>query len=180
MEYLDHISTGCRLKSKFPSWWQKNSKLKVTMFFLDIFFCRQCVKKYDNIVEGDQNKSDVENESDNDYSCETPRNKFNTSPDTMVIFPVHFHGVVQHSRTWTAKYKLDRAVEHHYQMLMLWVLINLLALNLLMLFLKLNKRAWLFTQFDKREVGYHYILWKDINFDTFTRFLAPSILCRTF
>ena len=50
-------------------------------------------------MEGDQNKSDVENESDNDYSCETSRNKFNTSPDTMVIFPVHLHGVVQHSRT---------------------------------------------------------------------------------
>ena len=31
------------------------------------FLCRQCVKKYDNIMEGDQNESDVEqNESDND------------------------------------------------------------------------------------------------------------------
>ena len=31
------------------------------------FLCRQCVKKYDNIMEGDQNESDDEqNESDND------------------------------------------------------------------------------------------------------------------
>ena len=36
--------------------------------------CRHCVKKYDNVMEGGQNESDVEqNESDNDCSCETPR-----------------------------------------------------------------------------------------------------------
>ena len=40
------------------------------------FLCCQCVKNYDNIMEGDQNESDIEqNESDNDYSCETPRKK---------------------------------------------------------------------------------------------------------
>ena len=61
--------------------------------------CRQCVKKYDNIMEGDQNESDVEqNESDNDYSCETPRKKLNTSLDTTGISPVHLHGVAQHSK----------------------------------------------------------------------------------
>ena len=75
-------------------------------------FCRQCVKKYDNIMEGDQNESDVEqNESDNDYSCETPRKKFNTSINTTSISPVHLHGVAQHSWASTAKNKLDRAVE---------------------------------------------------------------------
>ena len=88
----------------------KELKAKSYNFFPRHFFCRQCVKKYYNIVEGDQNRSDVENESDNDYSCEKPRKKFNTSLDTMVIFPVHLHGVVQHSRTWIAKYK-NRAVE---------------------------------------------------------------------
>ena len=72
-----------------------------------------------------------QNESDNDYSRETQRKKLNTSLDTMGISPVHLHGVAQHSRVSTAKNKLDRAVE---------VLINLLALNLLMLFLNLNKR----------------------------------------
>ena len=66
--------------------------------------CRQCVKKYDNIMKGDQNESDVEqNESDNDYSCEMPRKKLNTSLDTMGISPVHLHGVAQHSRASTAK-----------------------------------------------------------------------------
>ena len=36
--------------------------------------CRHYVKKYDNVMEGGQNESDVEqNESDNDCSCETPR-----------------------------------------------------------------------------------------------------------
>ena len=65
---------------------------------------RQCVKKYDNIMEGDQNESDVEqNESDNDYSCETPRKKLNTSLDTMGIFPAHLHGVAQHNRASIAK-----------------------------------------------------------------------------
>ena len=59
--------------------------------------CRQCVKKY-NIIECDQNESDVEqNESDNDYSCETPRKKLNTSLDTMGISPVHLHRVAQQS-----------------------------------------------------------------------------------
>ena len=72
-----------------------------------------------------------QNESDNDYSRETQRKKLNTSLDTMGISPVHLHGVAQHSRVSTAKNKLDRAVE---------VLINLLALNLLMLFLNLNQR----------------------------------------
>ena len=72
----------------------------------------QCVKKYDNIMEGDQSESDVEqNESDNDYSCETPRKKLNTRLDTMGISPVHLHGVAQHSWASTAKNKLDRAVE---------------------------------------------------------------------
>ena len=73
--------------------------------------CHHCVKKYDNIMEGDQNESDVEqNESDNDYSCETPR-KLNTSLDNMGISPVHLHGVAQHSQASTAKNKLDRAVD---------------------------------------------------------------------
>ena len=74
--------------------------------------CCQCVKKYDNIMEGDQNESDVEqNESDNEYSCETRRKKLNTSLDTMGISPVHLHGVAQNGRASTAKNKLDRAVE---------------------------------------------------------------------
>ena len=75
------------------------------------FLCCQCVKKY-NIMEGDQNESYVEqNESDNDYSCETPRKKLNTSLDTMGISPAHLHGVTQQSQALTAKNKLDRAVE---------------------------------------------------------------------
>ena len=84
--------------------------------------CCQCVKKYDNIMEGDQNESDVEqNESDNDCSCEMPRRKLNTSLDTMGISPVHLHGVAQHSRASTAKNKLDRTVEEpkHHQKIML-------------------------------------------------------------
>ena len=72
---------------------------------------RQCVKKY-NIMGGDQNESDIEqNESDNEYSCDTPRKKLNTSLDTTGISPVHLHCVAQHSRASTAKNKLDRAVE---------------------------------------------------------------------
>ena len=72
---------------------------------------RQCVKKYD-IMEGNLDESDVEqNESDNDYSCETPRKKLNTSLDTTGISPVHLHGLAQHSRASTAKNILDRAVE---------------------------------------------------------------------
>ena len=66
---------------------------------------RQCVKKYDNIMEGDQN------ESDNDCSCEMPRKKLNTTLDTMGISPVHLHGVAQQSWASTAKNKLERAVE---------------------------------------------------------------------
>ena len=50
-------------------------------------------------MEGDQNESEVEqNESDNDYSCEMPRKKLNTSLDTMGISPLHLHGVAQHSQ----------------------------------------------------------------------------------
>ena len=76
-------------------------------------FCRQCVKKYDNIMEDDQHESDVEqNESNNDYSCQTPRKKLNTSLDTMGISPDHLHGVAQHNQASTAKNKLDRAVEY--------------------------------------------------------------------
>ena len=71
------------------------------------FLCRQCVKKY-NIMEGDQNESDIEqNESDSDYSCETPRKKLNTSLDTMGISSPQLHGVTQQSWTSTAKNKLD-------------------------------------------------------------------------
>ena len=56
-------------------------------------------------MEGDQN------ESDNDYSWETPRKKLNTSLDTMGISAVHLHGVAPNSWASTAKNKLDRAVE---------------------------------------------------------------------
>ena len=74
--------------------------------------CRQCVKKYDNIMEGDQNESYVEqNESDNGYSFETLRKRLNTSLDTMDISPVRLHGVAQHSQASTAKNKLYRTVE---------------------------------------------------------------------
>ena len=123
-------------------------------------------------MEGDPNGSDVgQNESDNGYSRETQRKKLNTSLDTMGISPVHLHDVAQHSRVSTAKNKLDRAVE---------VLINLLVLNLLMLFLNLNqrhqslivctiwwKRSWLTLRTLKR---YRFC----------TRFMIPSILCWTF
>ena len=62
-------------------------------------------------MEGDQNESDVEqNESDNDYSCETPKKKLNTSLDTMGISPVHLHDVAQHRRASTANNNLDGAV----------------------------------------------------------------------
>ena len=114
VEYFDHISARCKVKNKFPSWWQKNSKQKVTKLFLEIPFVVSLLKKYGNIMEGDQmeNESDVEqNESDNDYSCKMPRKKLNTSLDTMGISPVHLHGVAQNGRASTAKNKLDRAVE---------------------------------------------------------------------
>ena len=67
-------------------------------------FCLQCVRKYDNIIVGDQSESDVEqNESHNDYSCKTPRKKLNTSLDTMGISHAHLIGVAQHSWASTAK-----------------------------------------------------------------------------
>ena len=60
--------------------------------------CRQCVKKYDNIMEGNQNESGVEqNESDNDYSCETLWKKLSTGLDTMGISTIHVHRVAQQS-----------------------------------------------------------------------------------
>ena len=60
--------------------------------------CRQCVKKYDNIMEGNQNESGVEqNESDNDYSCETLWKKVSTGLDTMGISTIRVHRVAQQS-----------------------------------------------------------------------------------
>ena len=38
----------------------------------------------------------------------------------------------------------------------------------------------MFAQFDEREVEYHYVPWKHTEFDTCTRFMVQSILCRTF
>ena len=65
--------------------------------------CRQCVKRYDNIIDNDKKESDVEqNESDNYYSCETPRKDLITSLEPMGISPVHLNGVVQHGRGSTA------------------------------------------------------------------------------
>ena len=90
----------------------KELKAKFCSVIPGYSLCCQCIKKYDNTMEHDQNQSDVEqNESDNDYSCKTPRKKLNTSLDTMGISPVHLHGVAQQSRASTAKNKLDRAVE---------------------------------------------------------------------
>ena len=107
------------------------------------FLCRQCVKKY-NIMEGDQNESDVEqNESDNDYSCEMPRKKLNTSLDTKGISPVHLHGVAQHSQASPVKNKLDRAVEVVKTSLSDAYIVStdqLASSEPLMLFLKLKKR----------------------------------------
>ena len=135
-------------------------------------------------MEGDQNESDIEqSESDNAYSCEMPRKKLNTSFDTMSISPVHLHGVAQHSRASTAKNKLDSTVEVLKTSLSdayVMSTINLLALNLLMIFLRLNKRhqsliictIW----YDERQVNYCYILWKDTDFDTCTKFMVPLIL----
>ena len=104
----------------------------------------QCVKKYDNIMEGDQNESDVEqNESDNDYSCEMPRKKLNTSLDTKGISPVHLHGVAQHSQASPVKNKLDRAVEVVKTSLSDAYIVStdqLASSEPLMLFLKLKKR----------------------------------------
>ena len=90
----------------------KELKAKFCSVIPGYSLCCQCIKKYDNTMEHDQNQSDVEqNESDNDYSCKTPRKKLNTSLDTMGISPVHLHGVAQNGRASTAKNKLDRAVE---------------------------------------------------------------------
>ena len=76
-------------------------------------------------MEGDQNESEVEqNESDNDYSCEMPRKKLNTSLDTMGISPLHLHGVAQHSQASSAKNKLDRAVEVLETLLIAYVVIT--------------------------------------------------------
>ena len=81
--------------------------------------CRQCVKKYDDIMTDDQTESEIEQievdvqqlESENDYSCETPKKKLNTSLDAMGVSPVCLHGVAQHSRASTARNKFSRAVE---------------------------------------------------------------------
>ena len=90
----------------------KELKAKCCSVIPGYSLCCQCIKKYDNTMVHDQNESDVEqNESDNDYSCETPRKKLNTRLDTMGISAIHLHGVAQHSRASTAKNKLDRAVE---------------------------------------------------------------------
>ena len=62
---------------------------------------------------------------------------------TLSIFPVHLHGVAQHSQASTAKNKLDSTVEVLKTSLSdayVMSTINLLALNLLMIFLRLNKR----------------------------------------
>ena len=122
----------------------KKLKAKGYNVFPGHSFCLQCVRKCDNIIVGDQNESDVEqNESHNEYSCKTPRKKLNTSLDTMGISPVHLHGVAQHSRASTAKNKLDSTVEVLKTSLSdayVMSTINLLALNLLMIFLRLNKR----------------------------------------
>ena len=102
-------------------------------------------------MEGDQNESDVEqNESHNKYSCETSRKMLNTNLDAMTLY-LHGVGTLDTPFTWccsTVRLQLQKInltellkyYKHHYQMLMLWVLVNLLALNLLMLFLKLSKR----------------------------------------
>ena len=109
VEYLGHIRV--QSKKQISLLMAEELKAKCYNIIFGHFLCRQCVKKY-NIMEGDQNESDVEqNESDNDYSCETPRKKFNTSINTTSISPVHLHGVAQHSWASTAKNKLDRAVE---------------------------------------------------------------------
>ena len=44
VEYLDHISAGCKVKNRFPSWWWKNPKQKVTMLLLDIPFAISVLK----------------------------------------------------------------------------------------------------------------------------------------
>ena len=106
-------SHQCRVQSKkqIPLLMAKELKAKGYNVIPVHSLCRQCVKKYDNIMEGDQNESDVEqNESDNEYSCETRRKKLNTSLDTMGISPVHLHGVAQHRRASTANNKFDGAV----------------------------------------------------------------------
>ena len=94
-------------------------------------------------MEGDQNESDVEqNESDNDYSCEMPRKKLNTSLDTKGISPVHLHGVAQHSQASPVKNKLDRAVEVVKTLSDAYIVSTdqLASSEPLMLFLKLKKK----------------------------------------
>ena len=62
-------SHQCRVQSKKQISLLMAKELKVNGYSLipGHFLCRQCVKKYDNIMEGDQNESDDEqNESDND------------------------------------------------------------------------------------------------------------------
>ena len=110
VEYLDHISRRYKVKNK-SLLMAEELKAKSCNVIPGHSLCRQCVKKY-NIMGGDQNESDIEqNESDNEYSCDTPRKKLNTSLETTGISPVHLHCVAQHSRASTAKNKLDRAVE---------------------------------------------------------------------
>ena len=101
-----------RVQSKKQILMAKELKAKGCNIIPGHSLCCQCVKKYDDIMEGDQNESDVEqNKSDNDYSCEMPRKKLNIFLDTMGISPIHLHGFSQHSRASTAKNTLDRAVE---------------------------------------------------------------------
>ena len=101
---MDHIRV--QSKKQISLLMAKELKAKGYNVIPGHFLCRQCFKKH-NIMEGDQNESDVEqNQSDSDYSCETPRKKLNTSLDSMGISPAHLQ-----SRALTAKNKLDKAAE---------------------------------------------------------------------
>ena len=85
VEYLGHIRAGCKVRQK-SFLVAKELKAKGYNIIPGHSLCLQFVKKYDYIMEGDQNESDVEqNESDIDYFCETPRKKLNTSLDIMDI-----------------------------------------------------------------------------------------------
>ena len=99
-------SHQCRMQSKKQISLLTVRKLEAKGYnvFPGHSFCLQCVRKYDNIIVGDQSESDVEqNESHNGYSCKTPRKKLNTSLDTMGISHAHLIGVAQHSWASTAK-----------------------------------------------------------------------------
>ena len=81
--------------------------------------CRQCMKKYEDIVsqvKAEPEKMETETETEDEIQTETeeepheymesPKKRLNTSLETVGVSPANLHGVAQHSRVTKAKEKL--------------------------------------------------------------------------